>query len=260
MDGMADAHPPRPSPPLLDDACALFLDVDGTLIDFSDDPSSVHVLPGVLDAIGRISDRLHGAVALVSGRPLAQLDTLFAPLRLPSAGLHGHEFRSSADARDALPDDTSAFLHALHHDAARMAAAHPGVLVEDKGVSIALHWRAAPEAGETVQAFALAWLPALPGYRLQPGNHVVEFVPEGTDKGGAVARMMRQPAFAGRTPVFIGDDLTDEFGFAAAQRLGGWAVLVGDRAGSAATYGLPGTAAVHAWLATNAAALETTTR
>ncbi len=260
MAGMADANPPRPSPPSLDDACALFLDVDGTLIEFSDDPSSVQVLPDVLDAIGRISDRLQGAVALVSGRPLAQLDALFAPMRLPSAGLHGHEFRSSADARDALPDDTSSFLHALHRDAAQMARARPGVLVEDKGVSIALHWRAAPEAGADVQAFADAWLPSLPGYRLQPGNHVVEFVPEGTDKGGAVARMMRQPAFAGRTPVFIGDDLTDEFGFAAAQRLGGWAVLVGDRTGSAATYGLADTRAVHAWLAGNARVAEASTR
>ena len=95
---MADANPPRPSPPPLDDACALFLDVDGTLVEFSDDPAAVRVLPQVLEAIGAISDRLGGAVALVSGRPLAQLDALFAPLRLPAAGLHGHQFRSDAQA------------------------------------------------------------------------------------------------------------------------------------------------------------------
>lgn len=151
---MADANPPRPSPPPLDDACALFLDVDGTLVEFSDDPAAVRVLPQVLEAIGAISDRLGGAVALVSGRPLAQLDALFAPLRLPAAGLHGHQFRSDAQAAADLPDDTSAFLHELHREATHLAAAHPGVLVEDKGVSLALHWRAAPHAAEAVSGFA----------------------------------------------------------------------------------------------------------
>ena len=102
---MADANPPRPSPPPLDDACALFLDVDGTLVEFSDDPAAGRVLPQVLEAIGAISDRLGGAVALVSGRPLAQLDALFAPLRLPAAGLHGHQFRSDAQAAADLPDE-----------------------------------------------------------------------------------------------------------------------------------------------------------
>jgi len=254
---MADANPPRSPPPPLDDACALFLDVDGTLVEFSDDPAAVRVQPHVLEAIGAISDRLHGAVALVSGRPLAQLDALFAPMRLPAAGLHGHQFRSDAQAAMEIPEDTSAFLHELHRAAAHLAATHPGVLVEDKGVSLALHWRAAPHAGEAVSGFARERIATLPGYRLQPGDHVVEFVPEGSDKGRAVERMMGRPPFAGRIPVFIGDDLTDEYGFAAANRAGGWSVLVGHRADSLATHALADTHAVHAWLRANSGRSDT---
>ncbi|WDJ97199.1 trehalose-phosphatase [Xanthomonas campestris pv. incanae] len=249
---MADVHSPLPSPPLLDDACALFLDVDGTLIDFAHTPEAVQLLQEVRDAIARLSERLGGAVALVSGRPLSQLDALFAPLLLPAAGLHGHELRSDAAARAAMPQDTSEWLHGLHQRAAALTQRHPGVLVEDKGVSVALHWRAQPLAGPDVLAFAQQEIAQLSGYRLQPGDHVVEFVPEGSNKGLAVEQLMQQPAFAGRTPVFVGDDLTDEFGFQATNRLGGWSVLVGDRAQTDARFRVSGTAAVHAWLQRNA--------
>ncbi|WP_115513670.1 MULTISPECIES: trehalose-phosphatase [Xanthomonas] len=249
---MADAHSPLPSPPLLDDACALFLDVDGTLIDFADSPKAVRLLPEVREAIVQLSERLNGAIALVSGRPLAQLDALFAPLLLPAAGLHGHELRSDVAARAAMPQDTSAFLHGLHQRAAALTHKHTGVLVEDKGVSVALHWRAQPDAGPDVMAFAQDEIAQLSGYRLQPGDHVVEFVPEGSNKGLAVEQLMQTAAFAGRTPVFVGDDLTDEFGFDAANRLGGWSILVGDRAQTSARFRVDGTAAVHAWLQHNA--------
>ncbi|MXV47221.1 MULTISPECIES: trehalose-phosphatase [Xanthomonas] len=249
---MADVHSPLPSPPLLDDACALFLDVDGTLIDFADSPEAVRLLPEVRAAIGQLSDRLQGAVALVSGRPLSQLDALFAPLLLPAAGLHGHELRSDIAARAAMPQDTSEWLHGLHQRAAALTHRHPGVLVEDKGVSVALHWRAQPLAGPDVLAFAQQEIAQLSGYRLQPGDHVIEFVPEGSNKGLAVEQLMQQGAFAGRTPVFVGDDLTDEFGFEAANRLGGWSVLVGDRAQTSARFRVDGTADVHAWLQRNA--------
>ncbi|MEE7559897.1 trehalose-phosphatase, partial [Xanthomonas sp. Kuri4-2] len=228
---MADESPSLPSPPSLDDACALFLDVDGTLIEFAERPDDVRLIPAVRESLGRLSDRLGGAVALVSGRPLDQLDRLFAPMQLPAAGLHGHQLRGEASARAAIPQDTGDWLHGLHQRAAHLAQAHPGILVEDKGVSLALHWRASPQAGPAVLAFAEAETEAqAAGYRLQPGDHVVEFVPVGSDKGSAVARLLEQPAFHGRTPVFVGDDLTDEFGFAAANRFGGWSVLVGPRA------------------------------
>src|SRR5690606_27788362 len=199
---MVDVNPQRPSPPPLDDDCALFLDVDGTLVDFTTDPSAVRLLPAVREDIGRIADRLDGAVALVSGRPLAQLDALFAPLRLPAAGLHGHQMRGEDQAPGAAGGDSMARLQALHRKAAQLVLDHPGVQVEDKGVSLALHWRAVPQAAEAVTGFARRQLDAMPGFRLQPGDHVVEFVPEGSDKGRAVERMMARAPFAGRVPVF----------------------------------------------------------
>lgn len=256
---MVDAIPERPLPPPLGDGCALFLDVDGTLVDFDPDPSAIRIPPQVRDAIGRIAARLGGAVALVSGRTLEQLDALFAPLRLPAAGVHGHQFRGSGEAATAIPGDTSAFLHELHREALHLAHAHPGVRVEHKGVSLALHWRAAPHAAAAVLDFAGSRVAGLPGYRLQPGDHVIEFVPAASDKGRAVQRMLAEPAFAGRVPVFVGDDLTDEYGFQAANRAGGWSVLVGTRTASAATYALPDTRAVHAWLLANAPVAETAT-
>ncbi|MCD7097485.1 trehalose-phosphatase [Stenotrophomonas sp. MMGLT7] len=249
---MAEASPPPTSPPSLEPGNALFLDVDGTLIDFADRPERVHLLPQVRDSVSHLSERLHGALALVSGRPLAQLDALFAPLRLPAAGLHGHQLRGTAGTGQA-PADASASLHRLHQAAKHLAATLPGVLVEDKeGIGLALHWRNAPQAAQQVLAFAEAQLAELPGYRLQPGDHVVEFVQLGRDKGVALELLMGEPAFHGRVPVFVGDDLTDEFGFAAANRLGGWSVLVGTRRPTAARYALPDIAAAHAWLRQNA--------
>ncbi len=253
---MANDLPQRPVPPLLDDACALFLDVDGTLIEFARDPEAVVLLPDVREAIGRISDRLDGAVALVSGRPLSQLDRLFAPLHLPAAGLHGHEIRGLTGQTHAVTGnadpDTGQWLHDVHRQAMRWAHGHPGVLVEDKGRSLALHWRGAPHAAQEVQAFAAQHIDAAAGYRLQPGNHVVEFVPEGSDKGRAIHQLMQQRPFRGRIPVFLGDDLTDEFGFKAANTLHGWSVLVGNRDPSEAVFALPHVRDVHRWLLENA--------
>lgn len=229
----------------------MFLDVDGTLIDFADRPEAVRLLPEVREAIDLLKEHLNGAVALVSGRPLAQLDALFAPLMLPAAGLHGHELRGDLATRTPMPQGPCEWLHGLHHRAAALTHRHPGVLVEDKGVSVALHWRAQPQAGPHVLAFAQQEIARLSGYRLQHGDHVVEFVPEGSNKGQAVEQLMQHDTFAGRTPVFVGDDLTDEFGFDAANGLGGWSVLVGNRAQTSARFRLDGTADVHAWLQRN---------
>ncbi|WP_305805731.1 trehalose-phosphatase [Stenotrophomonas sp. YIM B06876] len=238
-------------PPLLDADCALFLDVDGTLVEFADHPAEVRLAPAVRDDIERLTDMLHGAVALVSGRPLAQLDALFDPLQLPAAGLHGHQLRNG-DLLSANSDQVPERLHALHQRSMQLAHAHPGVLVENKGSALALHWRGAVHSADAVTAFAHAQIQALPGYRLQPGNHVVEFVPAGSDKGSALSALMRQPPFAGRRPVFAGDDLTDESGFAAATHHGGWGVLVGARADTQARYRLADVDAVHAWLLASA--------
>ncbi len=249
---MAAATPHRrPPPPLLDRACALFLDVDGTLLEFASRPDLVALPHGALETLGRISDRLDGAVALVSGRPLRELDALFAPLRLPAAGLHGQQFRG-VDAPDERTADDDA-LFTLRREASLLVERHPGIVVEDKGANLALHWRAAPEAEVALRALAERHLPQLTGYRLQPGDHVIELVPAGVDKGRAVLTLMAEPPFAGRTPVFVGDDLTDEFGFAAADAAGGWSVLVGTREPSCARYALRDPSAVHHWLRRNAA-------
>ena len=237
----------------------MFLDVDGTLLDFATRPDGVSLPAGALDTIGRLSDRLQGALALVSGRPLVQLDALFAPLQLPAAGLHGQQLRRTIRGADTHTDPAHAGLATTTHDADRallrlkhealaLAARHPGILVEDKGSTLALHWRTAPDAADALRTLAQSHLTSLPDYRLQPGDHVVELVPADIDKGRAVQALMAAPAFQGRTPVFVGDDFTDEFGFDAAHALGGWSVLVGDRSGSGAHHHLADPAAVHAWL------------
>lgn len=237
----------RPPPPALADTDALFLDVDGTLLAFADHPDKVAPDPSLLTLLASVQQRLGGALALLSGRPLRQLQTLFAPLRLPMAGLHGAQLLSSVDAEPAQAD-TASWLHGLHQRAMQLAHAHPGVLIENKGQALALHWRQAPAAGAAVIAFANAALPQLPGVRLQPGNHVIEFVGSGHDKGRALLELMQHPPFSARRPIFIGDDLTDEHGFVAAQQHGGLGVLVGHRSDSSALSTLPDIPAVHAWL------------
>lgn len=236
-----------PGPPPIGDDWALFLDVDGTLLGFADRPGQVHVpraLPGVLAALAA---RLDGALALVSGRPVAQLDALFAPLRLPAAGLHGLELRTAHDTRPAPPPPAA--LDALLRRAAQVAAAHPGALVEDKGATLALHWRGNPAAEPSLRKLARDAVGHLPGYRLQAGDHVLELRPEGADKGAAIATMLEHPPFRGRRPVFVGDDHTDEHGFEQVVARGGLAVLVGDRSPSVAGHRLAGPQHVHRWLA-----------
>lgn len=237
--------PPPPSPAR---DWALFLDVDGCLLDFADRPEDVDVPAGLRADLARLQAALGGAVALVSGRRVEQLDALFAPLRLPGAGLHGLQLRASP-AQPAGTDEAPPALTAVRAEAAQVADTHPGARVEDKGPALALHWRAAPQAREPLEAVARAAVERLPGYRLQPGNCVVELRPDGHDKGSALERLMDSPPFAGRLPVFAGDDLTDEDGFEAVRRLGGLGVIVGDRRPTAAMHALEDTAALRRWLA-----------
>ncbi|MBD7987936.1 trehalose-phosphatase [Luteimonas sp. Sa2BVA3] len=244
-----------PPPPPIDDGCALFLDVDGTLLEFAPRPDEVEVPQQLREALAALHARLQGAVALVSGRSIAVLDILLAPPRLPASGLHGLERRHGRRIHHA-PRAPEA-LDRVRSEAVRVAARHPGAVVEDKGAALALHWRAAPQAGGELQAFARAALPRLPGYRLQPGNDVIELRPAvrrgvRADKGAAILAFMQEPPFAGRRPVFAGDDITDEAGFAAVNSRGGISVLVGPPRESAAHFALAGTAEVHAWIGASA--------
>lgn len=240
------ADPPRPPPPPIDDTCALFLDVDGTLLDFTTHPDAVTVPARLGEILRALHRRLDGAVALVSGRSLDMLDALFEPLRLPAAGLHGLELRNG-DRRSQAPPASDALAGFLA-EARTFSAQRPGTVVEDKGSSIALHWRGAPEHAAQLRRFAEAGLARLPGYRIQHGNQMAELRPQGADKGDAIATLADETPFRGRHPVFVGDDLTDEHGFEVINARGGASVLVGPREPSVARHGLADTGAVLAWL------------
>ena len=241
----------RPVPPSPSEDWALFLDVDGCLLDLADSPDAVVVPDGLRGGLEALQSRLGGALALVSGRAIARLDELFAPSRFDAVGLHGAECRSRRRCFDAGPPPPA--LATIREAALRLALVYDGALVEDKGRAIALHWRGAPDAEPALQAFAEHSLEQLPGYRLQPGRQLVELYPggegdEGFDKGRAISALLEVPPYRGRTPVFAGDDYTDESGFALVNAREGISVLVGDRAPSAACFHLADPAAVRAWL------------
>ena len=252
MSRMPASERKRTRPPAPADDWALFLDVDGCLVDLADTPDAVRLPRRLPDVLARLADRLDGAVALVSGRPRAGLDALFAPLPVRGAGLHGLELRNGERSRPA-PDAHPA-LAGIRAEAAEIARQYPGAIVEEKGPALALHWRMAPAARDALRGLAEAALPRLPGYRLQHGASVVELRPGGGDKGSAIAALLQEPPFRGRVPVFAGDDITDESGFAVVNAHGGVSVLVGTREPSAAHYALRSPGAVRRWLAAGVAA------
>ena len=236
------------TPPRVTAGDALFLDLDGTLVEIAPAPDAVRParqLPALLE---RVSQRVGAALAVVSGRPISEIDRLLAPLTLPAAGLHGLERRSASGTYrppPALPRFTE-----LRAALRCFAAAHPGLLLEDKGAALALHYRARPELGAAAAAAVETALgSARSGIVVQHGKSVVELRPGGADKGMAVVAFMSKPPFAGRRPVFAGDDITDEAAFRAVRARGGIAVRVGGKGATAAEWCLADVAAVHAWLA-----------
>jgi trehalose 6-phosphate phosphatase len=241
MDGldMVDAAVPPP----LRAGDALFLDFDGTLVSLADAPQRVYVAPEVPRCLDALSRRLDGAVAIVSGRTVADLRRRLKPWDGPIVGQHGLEIRH-ADARLVRRAVAPAEFPGL----ARFAATHPGVMLEHKGATVALHYRHAPDlAAAAVDAAVAAVNGAAGNWRIVEGKMVVELVPRGIGKGAAILELLREPPFRGRRPVFAGDDRTDEDGFATVTAEGGVAVRVGPGA-SAASYRLADVAAVLAWL------------
>jgi trehalose 6-phosphate phosphatase len=238
-----------PSPPRLRAGdIALFLDVDGTLLEIEREPGAVHVP----ERLCRILEDLHaataGALALVSGRSLEQLDELFSPLCLSAAGLHGLERRNLGFKVERAAPEPAIFARARSRLAA-FAEATEGVLIEDKGLTLALHYRNAPAAAAAAIAQAEAAVAESEGALvLLRGKMVCELKPPGADKGRAIAAFMDEPPFAGRRPVFAGDDLTDEAGFAAINRMGGVSIRIGAGGPTAATFGHEDVAAVQTWL------------
>lgn len=238
--------------PLLAPDAALFLDFDGTLADLAPRPDAVWVPPSLIHTLQRLQQALHGAVAVVSGRPLEQLDELLHPLRLPSAGVHGVE-RRSADGyvqRLAVPA-----LDRVIEAAQALCARLPGLLVERKHGAVALHYRQAPELGPYCEAALRAALEDAPGLTLLQGKMVYEVKPTLANKGHAIQAFLREPPFRGRRALFAGDDVTDEDGFAAVQSEGGTAIKVGDGP-SCAGWRLGDPQALREWLAQCAHALD----
>jgi trehalose 6-phosphate phosphatase len=227
------------------DGWAFFLDVDGTLIDIALTPEAVAIPPELPGVLMRLSGRAGGALALVSGRPLESLDRFFAPAHLPSAGIHGAEMRFADGSTVSLAaDEIEAVRLPL-----RVLGAEYGLLVEEKSVSVTIHFRARPELEGELEAAIRKIVAGEPHLALQPGKMMLEVRPASADKGRALKRFMEKPPFAGRKPLAIGDDLTDEHMFRVAVDKGGVAVRVGtDRRETVATHYLDEPEVVRSWL------------
>ena len=226
---------------------AFFLDVDGTLLEHAAQPQDVRVGPELLRLLQRLLAAAGGAVALISGRSVEDLDRLFAPLAFPAAGQHGTERRAADGARHRHVPPLE-HLGRAAAEIVRLTAANAGLQLENKGMTLALHYRHAPGLKDLAEREMRAIAAALGDeFELQEGKFVLEIKPSGKDKGSAIAEFAGESPFAGRLPVFVGDDLTDELGFDVVNRCGGHSVKVGP-GGSCARWRLADAAAVRGWL------------
>lgn len=223
---------------------ALFLDFDGTLVDIAPRPDAVVVSPRLIATLQVLRDRQGNALAIISGRELAVIDGFLAPLVLPAAGEHGAQMRQADGSLSSIPAPE---LFIVSRAAQRLAVLHPKLLVEEKAAAIALHYRQAPELESLCLETMTEAVSRSPGTELMRGKQVFEVKPKGVNKGQAIAAFMAKAPFAGRVPLFIGDDLTDEDGFAAVQQLGGHGLKVGDGP-TQAQYRCASPAALRQWL------------
>jgi trehalose 6-phosphate phosphatase len=230
-----------PPPPV---GGAYFFDFDGTLVDIAPRPDLVEVDPLVVPALQALQRRSGAALAVISGRPVAQIDALLQPAVLPAAGQHGAERRRADGSWVRLaPLPLAPVLPALQ----ALVQRHPALLLERKSAALALHYRNTPALAADCRAAMRAAQAAVPGSVLLEGKMVIELKSALADKGRALQEFMAEAPFAGRPPWFFGDDVTDEAGFAVVQRLGGVAIKVGV-GDSAARWRLPDPAALRAWL------------
>jgi trehalose 6-phosphate phosphatase len=226
-----DAVPvPRSLVPHLNE-CAILLDIDGTLLDLAPTPREVWVPPGLAKTLSRLLARTSGALALVSGRSLNDIDLIFAPEQFPAVGGHGAEMRISTDS-EAVATHAPPMDKELKLRLAAIARLSPGILLEDKGYSLALHYRLAPHAEKAIYAAVSLIRADLPNAPIEvlPGKCVCEIKHSGFTKATGVLELMAHEPFRGRRPIFIGDDVTDETVFAIMPDLGGLAFSVGRRA------------------------------
>lgn len=227
-----------PEPAELLASAALLLDLDGTLLEIAPTPDSVVVPPDLPELLRQVSARLKGALAILSGRELAVLDRLLAPLRLPAAAEHGRVLRRwdgqvEIVSAPELPEHWLGVARAL-------VAQRPGTLLEPKPHGFAVHARRVPQALSEIEGVIRDLVAEDPRFELLPAAMAVEVRPRGVDKGTALRSLMREAPFAGRRPLFVGDDVTDLDAIAAARAMGGWGLRMGE--------GLRTPAELRAWL------------
>jgi trehalose 6-phosphate phosphatase len=232
--------------------CAILLDIDGTILDFAPSPQQVSVPAELQQTLTRLDRLTDGALALVSGRSLADIDLIFSPLKLAAIGGHGAELRATPGGRIAMrakPLDAT-----LKTRLARVSDIGSGILAEDKGYSIALHYRLAPGRGDAVRAAVETICAAVPPGRIEilPGKLVLEIKPTGINKAESVRELMAMAPFAKRSPIFIGDDVTDEPVFGVMPQFGGLGFSVG-RIAPAVNGHFTEPQSVRSWLARIAA-------
>ena len=227
---------------------AFFLDVDGTLLEIKEHPELARPTPRIKSIVHHLQLVTQGAVALVSGRSIKTLDTIFLPLVLPAAGLHGLERR---DAQGQVHTETMALqsLDPIRRRLTEFCQRYPGTVLEDKDITLALHYRKAPAAQDPArQALSEAQRELGAGFEIKTGKMVFELRPSGDNKGSAIADFMDEPPFKGRLPVFIGDDVTDEDGFDMVNHMGGYSIRVGDNGDSNARFRIANVETVLHWL------------
>jgi trehalose 6-phosphate phosphatase len=232
-----------------DGPLALFLDVDGTLIDLAERPDLVVTPAGLVATLKNAERKLAGALALISGRTIEDLDRLFEPLRLRASGVHGAEMRFDPGGLTTSTLAPTELPPSLAKTLIRALEAFPGVFVENKRFSISVHYRLAPAAERPVRETVMRLIDSLrPPVEVMNAHCAIELKSPGFDKGGAIAGFLSTPPFRGRTPVFVGDDATDEDGFAVVAARGGCAYSVGRQlSGAMGVFSEP--SAVRDWLA-----------
>jgi trehalose 6-phosphate phosphatase len=231
-----------------DQELALFLDVDGTLLEIASTPDRVRVPASLRNTLQLTFEREHGALALLSGRSLDDLDELFSPCDFPASGKHGLEVRLPSgkvirpNIDPTVLDRARRWLGILQQD-------NRGLLLEDKGVALAMHYRLVPRLATEVEVVMNEMAAELgETFIVRPGKCVYELMPRGYDERSAIQLLMKERAFAGRTPVFVGDDPTDEVGFQAVNEMGGHSIRVGNLEKTAAQYRFSSVSTVVAWL------------
>jgi trehalose 6-phosphate phosphatase len=230
------------------DHYALFVDFDGTLAEIAATPDGVVAPSGLADLLSALTMALQGALAIVSGRPIADVDAHLNPFRGRAAGVHGAEIR--ADPGEAPVSGVASLDRAVLDDIRRMTAFDPRILVEDKGASIAVHYRMADDVAPLIEPALARYVAAARGeFSLLRGRKIFEILRGGVSKGDAVARFMATPDFAGRRPIMIGDDRTDVSAMEACAELGGWGFRVAGEFFPASAADFSGPAAVRLWLA-----------